>query len=48
VRILITRSVALIPTLIVAFLSSGDGSSTVLDQLNQVLNLLQSIQLPFA
>lgn len=48
VRILITRSVALVPTLIVAFLSSGDGSSTVLDQLNQVLNLLQSIQLPFA
>jgi hypothetical protein len=35
-----------VPTLIVAALS-GSGS-TALDRLNQVLNLLQSIQLPFA
>lgn len=36
---------ALVPTLLVATLS---GSSTGLDRLNQVLNLLQSVQLPFA
>ncbi|KAI8476617.1 MAG: natural resistance-associated macrophage protein-domain-containing protein [Monoraphidium minutum] len=47
VRILVTRLVALVPTLAVAFLSGGAGSSA-LDRLNQVLNLLQSVQLPFA
>lgn len=44
-RVLITRLVAVVPTLIVAFLSN---TSTDLDVLNQWLNLLQSVQLPFA
>ncbi len=44
-RITITRLVALVPTLAVATISN---SSTDLDVLNQLLNLLQSIQLPFA
>ena len=54
VRILITRSVAIVPALAVALAyGTGSSSSTAvggigLDQLNQGLNLLQSIQLPFA
>lgn len=44
-RILITRCVALVPTLFVALAYRG---SARLDKLNQGLNLLQSIQLPFA
>jgi natural resistance-associated macrophage protein len=51
VRILVTRLVALVPTLAVAWLSGSagrGGASTSLDKLNQVLNLLQSVQLPFA
>ncbi|KIY91257.1 natural resistance-associated macrophage protein [Monoraphidium neglectum] len=48
VRILVTRLVALVPTLAVAFISGGGAGSTSLDQLNQILNLLQSVQLPFA
>ncbi|EFJ51763.1 hypothetical protein VOLCADRAFT_56724, partial [Volvox carteri f. nagariensis] len=44
-RVAITRAVAIAPTLLVALLCGG-GSQ--LDQLNQGLNLLQSIQLPFA
>lgn len=58
-----TRAVAIVPTLAVAFLTAptaasseaapaggggGNGGSTALDGLNQVLNLLQSVQLPFA
>ena len=42
-RIAITRSVAIAPTLVVALLSGGQ-----LDKLNEWLNVLQSIQLPFA
>ncbi|KAK9835822.1 hypothetical protein WJX74_008692 [Apatococcus lobatus] len=42
-RITITRSVAIAPTLVVALLSGGQ-----LDKLNEWLNVLQSIQLPFA
>jgi hypothetical protein len=41
----LTRSVALAPTLLVALLA---GSPNKLDVLNQWLNVLQSIQLPFA
>lgn len=44
-RIVLTRSVALAPTLLVALLA---GSPNKLDVLNQWLNVLQSIQLPFA
>jgi natural resistance-associated macrophage protein len=44
-RILLTRSVALAPTLLVALLAR---SPNKLDVLNQWLNILQSIQLPFA
>eukprot|EP00201_Polytomella_parva_P013731 CAMPEP_0175070430 /NCGR_PEP_ID=MMETSP0052_2-20121109/18711_1 /TAXON_ID=51329 ORGANISM="Polytomella parva, Strain SAG 63-3" /NCGR_SAMPLE_ID=MMETSP0052_2 /ASSEMBLY_ACC=CAM_ASM_000194 /LENGTH=799 /DNA_ID=CAMNT_0016337545 /DNA_START=32 /DNA_END=2431 /DNA_ORIENTATION=- len=44
-RVLITRLVALCPTLAVALFCH---SQTGLDQLNQSLNLLQSLQLPFA
>lgn len=44
-RILVTRAVALVPTLLVALLSQN---ATALDVLNQWLNLLQSLQLPFA
>ncbi|MEW5302256.1 MAG: hypothetical protein WDW36_005058 [Sanguina aurantia] len=45
-RILLTRSVAILPTLAVAI--AYRDSSTSLDTLNQSLNLLQSVQLPFA
>jgi hypothetical protein len=44
-RVCVTRGIALVPTLLVALLSQSD---TGLDTLNQWLNLLQSIQLPFA
>ena len=44
-RIVLTRGVALAPTLLVALLA---GSPNKLDVLNQWLNVLQSIQLPFA
>jgi natural resistance-associated macrophage protein len=44
-RVLVTRAVALVPTLLVALLSQNP---TSLDVLNQWLNLLQSLQLPFA
>ncbi|KAL3687421.1 hypothetical protein R1sor_013730 [Riccia sorocarpa] len=46
VRVLVTRSVAIVPTIIVALVF--DGSENNLDRLNEWLNVLQSIQLPFA
>ncbi|GAB4814358.1 hypothetical protein N2152v2_001404 [Parachlorella kessleri] len=45
-RTLISRAVALCPTLLVALRYRHD--STKMDDLNQWLNILQSIQLPFA
>ena len=45
-RITITRAVAIVPTLTMALLYRSNTSE--LDRLNQYLNLLQSIQLPFA
>nr|GEW33940.1 metal transporter Nramp3-like [Tanacetum cinerariifolium] len=45
-RALITRSCAIIPTLIVALIF--DGSEETLDALNEWLNVLQSVQIPFA
>ncbi|WIA40896.1 hypothetical protein OEZ86_004557 [Tetradesmus obliquus] len=47
-RILLTRSVALVPALVVSLLTRNNSGSTALDELNQWLNLLQSVQLPFA
>lgn len=44
-RTLITRSVAMVPTIIIALAYAG---SSKMDELNQLLNILQSIQLPFA
>lgn len=45
---MVTRAIAIAPALAVA-LAVGDSSSVMnLDDLNQSLNLLQSIQLPFA
>ena len=46
-RVAVTRSVAIVPTLLVAVLYQQHRSSA-LDVLNQWLNVLQSIQLPFA
>lgn len=46
VRVLITRTVAIVPTVLVALLF--DQSDNQLDLLNEWLNVLQSIQLPFA
>jgi natural resistance-associated macrophage protein 2 len=43
IRTFITRAVAIVPTIIVALLFTSD-----LDELDQFLNILQSIQLPFA
>ncbi|KAF3966217.1 hypothetical protein CMV_009659 [Castanea mollissima] len=45
-RALITRSCAIIPTMIVALVF--DSSEDTLDVLNEWLNVLQSIQIPFA
>lgn len=45
-RALITRSCAIIPTLFVALVF--DASESSLDELNEWLNVLQSIQIPFA
>jgi hypothetical protein len=45
-RSLITRAVALVPTLFVALSAPTDNSN--LDVLNQWINILQAIQLPFA
>ncbi|XP_047317581.1 metal transporter Nramp2-like [Impatiens glandulifera] len=45
-RALITRSFAIIPTMIVALIF--DSSEDTLDVLNEWLNVLQSIQIPFA
>ncbi|GKD63021.1 metal transporter Nramp3-like protein, partial [Tanacetum coccineum] len=45
-RALITRSCAIIPTLIVALIF--DSSEETLDALNEWLNVLQSVQIPFA
>ncbi|KAL3836679.1 hypothetical protein ACJMK2_022101 [Sinanodonta woodiana] len=42
-RVLLTRSIAIIPTIVVAFLATND-----LDSMNNWLNVLQSVQLPFA
>ncbi|XP_045209773.2 natural resistance-associated macrophage protein 2-like isoform X2 [Mercenaria mercenaria] len=42
-RVLLTRSIAMIPTIVVALLATKD-----LDLMNNWLNVLQSIQLPFA
>jgi hypothetical protein len=47
-RVIITRLVALVPPMAVALISGAAAGSTALDSLNQVLNLLQSVQLPFA
>lgn len=45
-RTLVTRAVAICPTLLVALSHKND--STKLDALNQGINILQSVQLPFA
>ncbi|WVZ90961.1 hypothetical protein U9M48_037211 [Paspalum notatum var. saurae] len=46
IRALITRSFAIVPTIIVALFF--DTSDSALDVLNEWLNVLQSIQIPFA
>ncbi|GJN35304.1 hypothetical protein PR202_gb24059 [Eleusine coracana subsp. coracana] len=46
IRALITRSFAIVPTIIVALYF--DASDSALDVLNEWLNVLQSIQIPFA
>ncbi|XP_024393903.1 metal transporter Nramp4 isoform X2 [Physcomitrium patens] len=46
IRVLVTRAVAIVPTVIVAL--SFDSSENELDNLSEWLNVLQSIQLPFA
>lgn len=46
IRVLVTRLVAIVPTVAVALLF--DSSENELDQLSEWLNVLQSIQLPFA
>ncbi|XP_010547534.1 PREDICTED: metal transporter Nramp4 [Tarenaya hassleriana] len=45
-RALITRSCAIVPTMIVAL--AFDSSESLLDELNEWLNVLQSVQIPFA
>ncbi|CAA6657480.1 unnamed protein product [Spirodela intermedia] len=45
-RSLITRSFAIVPTIVVALIF--DGSDSMLDVLNEWLNVLQSVQIPFA
>ncbi|WAR27821.1 NRAM2-like protein [Mya arenaria] len=42
-RVLLTRSIAMVPTIIVALIATKD-----LDAMNNWLNVLQSVQLPFA
>lgn len=46
IRVLVTRAVAIVPTIIVALIF--DSSANELDNLSEWLNVLQSIQLPFA
>ncbi|XP_078430300.1 metal transporter Nramp3.2-like [Wolffia australiana] len=46
VRSLITRSFAIVPTIVVALIF--DSSDSMLDTLNEWLNILQSVQIPFA
>jgi natural resistance-associated macrophage protein len=46
VRAFVTRAVAILPTVIVALIFNG--SDDQLDRLNEWLNVLQSVQLPFA
>lgn len=46
IRSLITRSFAIVPTIVVALFF--DTSDSALDVLNQWLNVLQSVQIPFA
>ncbi|KAF5463712.1 hypothetical protein F2P56_013856 [Juglans regia] len=46
VRALITRSCAIVPTMIVALVFDTSGGT--LDNLNEWLNVLQSVQIPFA
>ncbi|WOL00572.1 metal transporter Nramp2 [Canna indica] len=46
VRSMITRSFAILPTIVVALLFDTEGSA--MDTLNEWLNVLQSIQIPFA
>eukprot|EP00116_Pleurobrachia_bachei_P004861 sb/3465123/ len=45
-RVLITRSIAILPTVILAAFSSNN--MTKLSHMNDILNILQSIMLPFA
>lgn len=46
IRAMITRSCAIVPTLIVALIF--DSSEDTMDVLNELLNVLQSVQIPFA
>jgi natural resistance-associated macrophage protein len=46
VRVVVTRAVAIVPTVIVALIFNS--SENELDRLSEWLNVLQSIQLPFA
>ena len=45
-RVLITRSIAICPTIIIVIVSNNDIGE--LSRLNDILNILQSIMLPFA
>jgi hypothetical protein len=45
-RVAVTRAIALVPAIFVAVLSSTNGA--LADSLDQYLNILQSVQLPFA
>ncbi|CAK4070176.1 unnamed protein product [Aphanomyces euteiches] len=45
-RVALTRAVALVPALSVAIWSDADSSDS--DSMNEFLNVLQSVQLPFA
>lgn len=47
-RSLITRSVALGPAMAVALLQSSSSDSDLSNKINEFLNILQSVQLPFA
>lgn len=46
VRAVITRSCAIVPTIVVALWFDTNGSA--MDALNEALNVLQSVQIPFA